>query len=284
LVVGATLLGFGGIFIVASGENTATTTFYRCLIALPVLIAMVVPEVRRHGWLGRRSTVAYLVGGAVLGVDFALWTHAVSLIGVGVGTLATNVHILVAPVLAMLSGRGRLGTAYLLTVPVMLVGVALAGNVFESSRSTLPISGLVFAVTAGIAYGVFVFLNGAVPVNRHVALPALLTTITCGIVGVVVGLAFGPVNTSLSATSLGWIACMAVTTQVLALIMIGPTLARVTASVGASLLLLTPILAVILGVLLFGEPLSPVQFVGVILVVGGVFMATIVAPRRVVVL
>jgi drug/metabolite transporter (DMT)-like permease len=121
-------------------------------------------------------------------------------------------------------------------------------------------------------------------VNRHVALPALLTTITCGIVGVVVGLAFGPVNTSLSATSLGWIACMAVTTQVMALVMIGPTLARVTASVDASLLLLTPILAVILGVLLFGEPVSPVQFVGVILVVGGVFMATIVAPRRVVVL
>ena len=197
----------------------------------------------------------------------------------GVTTVATNVHVLVAPVLAALAGRGRLGASYLLTVPVMLVGVTLMGNVFGAGAS-VSLSGLAFAVGAGVAYGTYVFLNGAVPRSGHVALPALLTTIPCGVVGVGVGSMFGPVNMVPSAASLAWMACMALCSQVFALVLIGPTLARVTASVGASLLLLTPILALILGVLLFGEPVALVQLIGVALVIAGVFVATVLAPRR----
>lgn len=278
LILGATLLAFGGSFLIASGENTATTTFFRCLLALPILAAMAIPEIRRFGRLSRRATVLYLAGGAFLGVDFALWAHAVSSVGVGIATIATNVHILIAPALAAMVGRGRLGASYFWTVPVMLIGVAMAGNLFGAAPSTTSVMGLVFGVVAGIGYGGFVFVNGAVPQTRHFATPALLTTIACGVAGVSVGVLFGPVNFYPETSSLGWMLCLAVCNQVLALLLIGPSLARVSAAVGASLLLLTPVLALILGVVLFGEPLTAIQLGGVVLVIGGVFAATVIAP------
>src|SRR6266536_3518224 len=47
--LGAACISASGILVKLAGAGTATTAFYRCLLALPVLVALAMLEQRRHG-------------------------------------------------------------------------------------------------------------------------------------------------------------------------------------------------------------------------------------------
>ena len=69
-----------------------------------------------------------LAGGALLGVDMTLWAESVRSVGAGVSTVVVNVQVVILPLLAFLVLGERVRRTFVLAVPVMLVGVALAGG------------------------------------------------------------------------------------------------------------------------------------------------------------
>src|SRR5699024_2013874 len=103
-------------------------------------------------------------------------------------------------------------------------------------------------------------------------------TAMAGIVGSVAGTAFGGIDFTPGWDAIGWLAALALVGQVLGWVLIGSALPRLKSQVGASMLLLQPVLAIVFAMLMIGERPTPLQLLGCVIVIG-VVAAVSRAPK-----
>ncbi|SDK57908.1 Threonine/homoserine efflux transporter RhtA [Actinopolyspora mzabensis] len=274
LTLGATILSGSALFMQLSGTAAGTAAFYRCLLALPVLLPLALLERRRLGGRGFRWQALDLLAGFFLGLDLVLWGESIVNIGTGIATVLNNVQVLAAPLLALLITRERLSVGFLLATPVMLAGVALVGGVADSRAfGDAPAYGALLGAASGVAYGGYLFmlrLSGTRH-GRHRFSPVCLASVSAAATALLLGGPWQGVELAVGWPALGWLAALALSSQVTGLLVVGSALPRVPSSVGSTLLLLQPVLAVLWGVLLLGESPTWWQLLGCALVVGTVW-------------
>jgi drug/metabolite transporter (DMT)-like permease len=265
-----------GIFFHRAEQNSATCIAFRTALALPILVPWAYVEFRRHGRLPRVEVLRQLVCGVFLGIDFALYVAALPLVGVGVATVLVNVHVMVVPILDRIFRKRQVDKALLVCGPVICLGIVLIADV----RFTAPLGavgqGAALALAAGVAYGGFVFVAHTAPPSPLIAMRTLTNTAGAGVAGVAFGLVFGAVNLNPGAAGLGWIFLSTITSQVLAAVLLMTALNRINPAAGASLMLVTPIVGLALGVALLGERLVLAQIIGVLMTM----TAIVVLARR----
>ncbi len=106
LLAGAVTLASTGVLVRLADVGAATASFWRCIIALVVLLPLAAWEAHRFGRPGVRQIGWGLAGGALLGADFLLWTQSVLDAGSGIANVVLNVQVIAFPLLA-LRGRGH---------------------------------------------------------------------------------------------------------------------------------------------------------------------------------
>ncbi|HXI80079.1 MAG TPA: DMT family transporter, partial [Verrucomicrobiae bacterium] len=114
---------------------------------------------------------------------------------------------------------------------------------------------------------------------RRPAGPVAIATASTAVVAVVVGLVIGDLDTTPSLSSLAWLALLGLTSQSLGYLLISLSLPRLPAILTSIILLAQPVMTVGLSIGLLGEAPSPIQLVGVALVIGGIAIATIGGSR-----
>ncbi|NKT26302.1 EamA family transporter [Rhodococcus hoagii] len=90
----------------------------------------------------------------------------------------------------------------------------------------------------------------------------LVSTAAAGVVGSALGSVWGTVDLAPGWAAFGWLAALAVSAQVLGWMLLGRSLPRLAPEVGATLLLLQPVLAIAAAMALLGERPSTLQLVG----------------------
>ncbi len=284
VLAGAACTAVSGVFVKLSGVDAGSAAFWRCALALVVLVPLAVGEYRRLGARPGRLLALDAAAGALLGIDFVLWSACVLNLGASIAAVLLNVQVIVFPLLARLVSRTALPSRFLLTVPVMLAGVALAGGVVGSpATGEDPVTGLLQGAASGVAYAGYLFLTRLGSTARalkdhgagrqHAAHPVCISTAAAALAAAVLGGAWTGLSLPASAASWGWLAALALSGQVLAWLFIGAALPRLAPDVGATLLLMQPVLAVAAGVALLGERLTGWQVAGTLLVVAAVWQA-----------
>src|SRR5690606_22240687 len=136
--------------------------------------------------------------------------------------------------------------------------------------------GTIMGLLAGVAYaGYLVVLRRAGKPGGQVSM--LVTVNGAGaLVALAAGLLSGTLDLAPSLPTLGWVAVLAVTGQIVGWLLIGAAIPRLPSALGATLLLVQPVGAVLLGVLVLGERPSVLQFVGC-----GVVVASMALVARV---
>lgn len=270
--VGAACISASAILVKLAAVGTATTAFYRCLLALPFLAVLALIEQRR---LGRRRPAARgraFVAGLFLAVDLVLWNHAIAEVGAGIATVLGNLQVLFVTFAAWALWRERPGRRVLIALPVVLAGVVLvSGLVGRAADGGHPLAGIVFGVATSAAYATFLLiLRRASPGARHVAGP--LTDATAGAVAgsLLVGAVFGGLQFSMSWRSFGWLLLLALTCQTIGWLLITSSLPRLPAAISALTLLLQPAAALLLAAAVLGERPSLIQLAGAAVVCCGV--------------
>src|SRR5258708_37352989 len=76
-VLGAGSISASAILVKLAGTPAATTAFFRCFLALPVLVALAAAEQRRHGPRLSGARAGAFLAGLFLAVDLVLWNHAI---------------------------------------------------------------------------------------------------------------------------------------------------------------------------------------------------------------
>jgi drug/metabolite transporter (DMT)-like permease len=280
-VLGAACISSSAILVTLANVGPATTAFYRCALALPVLIVVAVVEQRRLGPrpLGRRLSA--VLAGLFLAVDLVLWNHAIADVGAGVATVLGNLQVLFVAALAWIFFRERPGRRYLTMLPVVFLGVVLVSGLVGGVADGLhPLAGIGYGFGTSAAYaGFLLILRQAAGQHRHVAGQLADATAGAAVGSMLLGLAFGGFQLHLTWPSFGWLLALALLSQTAGWLLITASLPRLPAALSSLLLLLQPAAALVLADVVLGQRPTVIQVLGAILVCAGVLAVTSGRPR-----
>ncbi len=274
--LGAACISWSAILVSLAHVGPVTTAFYRCALALLVLIPLAALEQRRLGSRRLASRGYALLAGLFLSIDLVLWNHAIADVGAGVATVLGNLQVLFVGVFAWLVLHERPSRRYLGMLPVVLLGVILVSGIFGGHAAGLhPMAGVGFGLGTSAAYAAFLLImrssGGDTP---QVAGQLADATIGATIGSLLIGFATGGMQFSIPWPALGWLALLAVLSGTVGWLLITSSLPLLPAAVSSLLLLLQPAATMVLGAFVLAQHPTPVQVLGALLTCSGVLAVT----------
>ena len=283
---GAVCISSSAVLMRLASSSASVTALGRCAFALPVLGALALLERRRGAGAGvplmpSRSRWLARLAGVFLAADLIMWDHAIKAIGAGLGTVVTNLQVLIISLLAWLVLGERPRRSLVLASPVMLAGLALVGGLADVGGSraygTDPALGVVYGVGVAILYAIYILLlrqATSSPGGRTaVAAPLFEATVGATAGSLALGFALRDFHLGPAWPTLGWLALLALTSQVIGWLLITVSMPRLAAGMIGALLLIQPAGSVALSYVILGERPSALQLAGVVLVLTGVLVA-----------
>ena len=242
---------------------------------------MALGERRRHGPLPRQTIRLAAIAGVFFTGDLMFWHHAIEAVGAGLATVLGNLQVIIVGFFAWLILGERPSRATLLALPVVLAGVVLiSGVVGEDAYGAAPQLGVILGIATAICYAAYLLIirwGGRDP--RRPAGPVAIATFLVAICAFVVGRAVGDLDLTPPPASLFWLAVLGITAQSAGYLLISISLPRLPAIITSVILLSQPVMSMGLAIVLLGETPSPVQLLGVAMVIGGIAGATIPVAR-----
>ena len=274
-LLGAAFMSPMPVLVQLASAGAVPTAFYRCVLALPVLGLLAAAEQRRRGprSLARRA-YAFLAG-TFLAVDLVLFNHTITDAGAGVSTVIGSLYVPIVAIVAWFVLRERPNRRFLLTLPVVMIGIVLAsGMVGGSGTGHHPGAGMAYGAAASLAYVCYLLiLRKAAGDTRHVAGQLFDATAGATAGTLLLGLVDGGLHLGVSWKAFGWLLLLAVTVQIVGWLFVTSSLPRLPAAVSSTLLLLQPALAMVLAAIILHQRPTVIQLIGAATACGGVVAA-----------
>ncbi|MEO5704211.1 MAG: DMT family transporter, partial [Candidatus Limnocylindrales bacterium] len=280
-LLGAMFIAFSGIFYKYAEVSPSTATVFRCLYGLPILALVGWYEHRRFGALPSRAVWLSVIAGVFFAGDLLSWHHAVDAVGAGLATVLGNLQVLFVGLVAWLLFKERPPRGVLVAIPIVLVGaVLISGVVGTGAYGVNPPLGVSLGIFTGISYAgyLLVIRRGSNDLRRPAG-PVAISTASTALVAIVVGSFLGELDPVPALPSHGWLVLLGITSQSIGYLIISISLPRLPAALVSIILLSQPVATVILARFLLAETPSLEQLLGVVLVVGGIAVATLPVGR-----
>jgi drug/metabolite transporter (DMT)-like permease len=287
-LAGATFIAFSAPLVKLADASPAASALMRCALALPFLWAFVWLEERRPRTVpASRQRWLMRLGGACLAGDLVLWVHAINAVGAGLATVLGNLQVLAVGALAWWLLGERPARTLLVAFPVMLTGVVLVSGVIgQQAYGDDPVAGVLFGVATSTMYAFYLLLmraatRGKPPAGAPragVARPLAEATLGAAAASAVMALVLPGFDIG-GPTGVAWSLLLAASSQVVGWLLISAGMPHLPAAVTSALLLVQPVVAVVVGFVLFTERPSGTQLLGVALVLGGVVLTTLGTRR-----
>jgi drug/metabolite transporter (DMT)-like permease len=274
LAAGALFVSVSSVLIDLSGTSPGTASFYRCALSVPLLVVVAAVERRQRRTLGRDELLLSLLAGAFFAGDMLLWTRAIEEVGAGLSTVVVNVQVIGVPLLAWAIDGETVPRRFVAWVPVMIAGVALtAGLVDGGAAGTDPFWGTIHAALAAACYSVFLYLlrrngSGGRPIQNY-----LVVVAAAGVVSLVAGSLWRGVDLSPGLRAIAWLVGVAVAGTVVGWLLVATYSPRLPSHVGAALLMLTPVGALVLSAVVLSERPTVLQLIGAVLILAGAYFS-----------
>lgn len=279
---GAACIASSAMLVRLADTTPATAAAYRCLLSVPILAVLVWWQTRREPHRPLRSRLLGVGSGIFFTFDLYLWHHCIADAGAGVATVLGNLQVVVVAAVGWAVLSERPSNRLLLALPVVFAGVVLvSGLIGPAAYGNHPLRGTLYGVFTSIAYAGFILLlRASSDGTSSAAAPLLDATVTAGLLSIVLGMATDGVDLTPSWGALGWLALLALFSQVIGWLLISRSLPHLPAAVTALVLLLQPLGALVLGAVVLSERPTWVQLVGSALVLGGVVFGSRASASR----
>lgn len=275
--LGAACISSSAILVTLARTDAVATAFFRCALALPVLVPLAMVEQRRLGRRPMRSRASAVVAGLFLAGDLVLWNHAIADVGAGVATVLGNLQILFVAAFGWLVLRERPHRRLLVMLPLVLTGVVLVSGMLGGSRGAglHPAAGIGFGVATSAAYACYLLiLRKAAGQSQHVVGQLADATAGATVGALAIGLALGGLQFDVPWADLRWLLALALISQSAGWLLITASLPRLPAAISSLVLLLQPAAALLLADVVLRERPAIVQLAGAALVCLGVVAST----------
>jgi len=284
LIAGAVLISFSGVWVKLSHVTAASAAFYRVLIGGVFLLlgAILRREFRR---LSRLQTGLMLLAGILFAMDLICFHTSIFYVGPGLGTILPNFQVFIMALVGILFMGEKLRPPYLFSVPLAVAGLLLIVGL----RWDLLGDSYRLGVYAGLATSVFYsgFLLSVRKLHAEekdhqgrkgnlsffYILMLVSLTSACVLAGqmVISSDTFRIPDTR----SLLSLIVLGVFSQGVGWILIARALPRLRVSISGLILLLQPALAFLWDVIFFNRPTGGLNWAGVIVVLGAIYLGTL---------
>jgi drug/metabolite transporter (DMT)-like permease len=228
----------------------------------------------RGRWLAR-------IAGVFLAADLIVWSHSIADIGAGLGTVVTNLQVVIVALLAWLVLGERPHRSLLIALPVMLGGLVLVGGLASTGGyGAHPALGVAFGAGVAALYAVYILMLRQAAVGSPVVATLFEATAGATVAALALGLLLDDFRLGPAWPALGWLLVLALTSQVIGWLLITVSMPRLPAWMVGAVLLVQPAGSVALGAIFLRERPSAAQLAGVAAMLGGVLIAMRGGPAR----
>ena len=271
LVAGAFAMGASPVFVRLADVGPYASAFWRVFLALPFLAVWMLVETRRRPVAWRDLDRSVWLSGLLFAGDLFFWHLAILSTTIANATfLATTAPIWVA-LGAWLVLREKIGAPVIIGVALCLLGgVALLGESYGFAPQRL--LGDVFGVVTAIFFGAYVL---AIRKARGHMGPGTLAFVSTAITAAclfVIALALEPTLLPRSWSGAFALLALAIVSQVLGQGLLAVALGTLPATFSSLVIFLEAVQAAALGWIIFGERLGPIQLLGGVLILVGIWI------------
>ena len=273
LALGATLIGFAPIFVKWSDLSPAAITFWRMLLALPLLTGFnYVINKKIFFRVKSKKTIFYTaLASLAFTTDLTLWHYSMNITSVANATIIVNSAPIFVALLAFifykeLPAKG-FGKSFLITY-VGIIGLIIFSNNYANGK----IFGDLLCMIAAIFYAVYLLIISKLSKETSLNIIFYTTFFCClfSLVPIMINSKF-----FIPISSFEWINMflMAFLCQFGGQFLITFGIGKISASNGSIGLLMQPLTATLLAALIFSEILNLMQIVFVFITLAGIYLA-----------
>ena len=284
IVLGVILLGTGPMFVKYVQSNGILVGFYRLFFAAIMLSLMVRLNIPKSDPAEQRKggLVWAILGGLVFAINISLWCSALNYTTASAVTLLDNTAPVWVGLFSWLVLKEKKPGKYWLGLMIALAGAGLmiGWDILYSSASQT--TGNLMGIASGVSYAIYIFLTQKARKYMSALRYSWIVAISGAIELLMASLVMGLFNQPLPVKSLVMIFLMALSSQVIAWLLVNHALGHLPAS-GASVALVgQPVVTTLLGIVLLKEIPSPLQMVGALICLAGILLVqwTMNGPSR----
>jgi drug/metabolite transporter (DMT)-like permease len=246
------------------GASVVTGVFARSLFTSLAVFALLrlqgVPIALSRGQLGRAALI-----GVTLAVQSYCLYSAVAQIPVALALLAFNTFPMMLSLMTWAAGRGRPSARAAIAMPIALVGLSIALDVWGKPVGP----GVLWALAAGFAFALALFLTDVWLKQVDGRLRSAVMMAAVALIVAVLGTAAGAFRAPADAT--GWLGLVLLSVFYgLAITSVFVVLPRMGSASYAVVLNFEPISLLLLGWVILGQAIAPLQIFGAFIVVGAI--------------
>ena len=269
LLGGACVIGLAPILVRLAEAGPASIGFWRLMFSLPLLATLA----RRsaHG-VGRPFRLA-LLAGLAFALDLGFWHYGIANTSVGKATVLTNLTPVVVTAVAWIFLKQRPSRLFLLAVALAVAGAGIMAVAKGSgSIGPNPPLGDALSLATAVWYALYFLAVGAARRRESATRIMFWSSLTGAPLLLAAALLLG--EPIVPITAAGWTACVCLgVVHVAGQGSIAWALGRLPPATASVTVLVQPVVAAVLGWLLFKELFSGWQTVGAVVALTGVVLA-----------
>jgi drug/metabolite transporter (DMT)-like permease len=276
LVLGAMAIGFSPIFVRLTGTGPAAAGFWRLGLALPALAVLTLANRSPGGSHGPKVTT--VLAGLFFALDLGFWHYGVKFTTVANATILANLSPVVVTAGAWLMLGERPRKTFLAGLALALAGIWAIAAAHGGGKGLNPSLGDGLSMTTAVWYAGYMLCVRWVRTSQ----PASEVMLWSSAVGAPLLLAAALLlrERIFPVTAGGWGACVGLgAVHVVGQGCIAWALGRLPAATASVVILVQPVLAALLGWIIFAEAMGPLQMLGGAVALAGVVIAQLAAAR-----
>lgn len=269
LVAGAAIIGLAPILVRLADAGPAAVGFWRVAFAMPLLGLM---ALRTDGGVGRPNRFA-LLAGLAFACDLGFWHYSIHFTSVANATVLTNLTPVVVTAAAWIFLKQRPAKLFVAAVALAVAGAWLmaVGRGAHAPGSNPPL-GDALALTTALWYALYFLAISAARRSVGATRVMFWSSVASAPLLLVAAVALG--ERIFPATAGGWAAVIGLgVMHVAGQGSIAWALGRLPAATASVVVLIQPVVAALLGWLLFSEALGPLQALGGAIALFGVVLS-----------
>src|ERR687895_2454582 len=273
LLLGATCIALSPIFVRVSEAGPTATAFWRVALAVPVLWILYFLKTKSTGRRYSGKWPLLLAAGVAFAGDLGFWHSSIKFTSVANSTLLANLASIFVTLAAWIFLRQRPSGVFLAGLAAALAGVALLVHTSVEFSATGLIGDALGVVTA-MFYAGYILAVKALRDRGETTLHLMAVTSTITAIFLLpVALASG--EQMLPASAFGWwmLIGLALVSHAAGQGLIAYALASLPAAFSSVSLLFQPVMAALFAWLLLSEALVPLQMLGGVIVLVGIYLA-----------
>jgi drug/metabolite transporter (DMT)-like permease len=274
IALGVILLGTGPMFVKYVSANGILVGFYRLFFASLMLSVMIWrhPSGKETGSSGKSGIQWAILGGLAFAVNISLWCSALNYTTASAVTLLDNTAPIWVGLFSWIVLKEKKTGRYWLGLLIATAGAALMIGWDILYNTASQTTGNLLGITSGVSYAFYILITKQARKYMSALRYSWITSLSGAAALFLASLILGQLSQPLPIKSLWLIFLMALTSQVIAWLLVNHALGYLPAAAASVALVGQPVVTTLLGIFILHEVLSPLQFLGAGVCLTGILM------------